>query len=140
MNAEQRRRLMSRFRSKDTKPEVLVRKALHHAGRRFRLHVKDLPGKPDIVLRKDRTVVMVHGCFWHQHEGCSVARLPKSNPDFWREKFALNRGRDVRVQKELEQLGWRVVTIWECEAKSPGLAQLLTRLGLVSADRAGLTY
>jgi len=138
MNADQRRRLMSRFRSKDTKPEVLVRKALHRAGRRFRLHMNDLPGRPDIVLRKDQTVVMVHGCFWHQHEGCSVARLPKSNPDFWREKFARNQSRDVRVKDELEKLDWRVVIIWECEAKSPELVQLLVRLGLISADRAEL--
>jgi len=131
MNAEQRKRLMARFRSKDTKPEVLVRRALHRAGRRFRIHVKELPGRPDIVLPKDRTVVMVHGCFWHGHEGCSVARLPKSNTEFWQEKLTTNRARDQRVEGELQQLGWRTVVIWECEAKSPDLSELLSQLGLI---------
>lgn len=131
MNPQDRQRLMARFRSKDTEPEVLVRRALHRAGRRFRLHRKDLPGKPDIVLPRDRTVVMVHGCFWHAHEGCSIARVPKTRPEFWRAKFDANKARDKRSQAALEELGWRVVIIWECEARSPNLPSLLQELGLL---------
>lgn len=136
MNPEQRRQLMARFRAKDTKPEVLVRRALHHAGRRFRLHVESLPGRPDIVMPRDRTVVMVHGCFWHAHEGCPTARLPSTKPEFWRAKFAANQARDARVAAELQALGWRVVTIWECEARSPTLAQRLVDEGLVCCTKS----
>lgn len=132
LDPEARRALMTRFRGKDTKPEILVRRALHAAGRRFRLHAKDLPGKPDIVLPRDRTVVFVHGCFWHAHEGCAVARVPRSQPDYWRAKFDANRARDRRNAEELERLGWRVVTIWECEARSPSLAKIIDQHRLVS--------
>ena len=135
MDPEARRKLMARFRGKDTKPEVLVRRALHRAGRRFRLHRRDLPGRPDIVLPRDRTVVMVHGCFWHAHEGCPDARVPKSRPDFWRAKFATNKARDARVKSELEALGWRVITLWECEAKASRLHDRLTDLGLIESPR-----
>lgn len=131
MSPQDRQRLMARFRSKDTKPEVLVRRALHRAGRRFRLHRKDLPGKPDIVLPRDRTVVMVHGCFWHAHEGCSIARIPKTRPEFWQAKFDANKARDRQNQAALEELGWRVVTVWECEARSPNLQNLLKNLGIL---------
>ncbi|WP_237701071.1 very short patch repair endonuclease [Komagataeibacter rhaeticus] len=124
---------MARFRSKDTKPEILVRCALHAAGRRFRLHAKHLPGKPDIVLPRDRTVIFVHGCFWHAHENCSVARIPRSRPDYWKAKFDTNRKRDRRNVEELENLGWRVVTIWECEARSPRLAETIERYGLIGS-------
>lgn len=126
---------MARFRGKNTKPEILVRKALHAAGRRFRIHRKDLPGKPDIVLRKDRTVVLVHGCFWHGHRDCTIARVPKSQPAYWREKFDRNRIRDERVREALEGLGWRVIVIWECEARSDRLVDILVGHDLIDQSR-----
>ena len=122
---------MGRFRAKNTKPEIVVRKALHAAGRRFRIHRKDLPGKPDIVLPRGRVVVLVHGCFWHGHVDCPIARVPKTRSDFWIEKFAKNRSRDLKVQRELEDLGWRVVVIWECEAKSRKLSAIMSERGLI---------
>lgn len=131
LDPEQRRLLMGRFRSADTKPEILVRKALHAAGRRFRLHVRELPGRPDIVMRKDRCVVLVHGCFWHSHQNCPIARVPKTQSQFWEDKFATNKARDARVASELERLGWRVIVIWECEARSSTLNDRLSMLGLV---------
>jgi len=94
---------------------VAVRKALHAEGFRFRLHVKDLPGKPDIVLPKWRTVIFVHGCFWHRHEGCRDSTTPKTRTDWWQEKFARNMENDARKCEELEKLGWRVLVVWECE-------------------------
>lgn len=132
MQPDERRKLMARFRSKDTKPEILVRRALHRRGRRFRLHRKDLPGTPDIVLPRDRTAVLVHGCFWHAHEGCPLAHVPKSKPDFWKEKFTKNIARDARVEAELVALGWKVITIWECEARSEGLEDILEEHGLLA--------
>lgn len=117
MTPEQRHRVMVANKSKDTKPEILVRKLLHGLGYRFRLCRKDLPGKPDIVLPKYRTVIFVHGCFWHQHAGCKAASRPSTNVEFWEKKFARNRERDARVEAELAALGWRVIVIWECEVK-----------------------
>ena len=117
MTPEQRHRVMVANKSKDTKPEVAVRRLLHALGYRFRIHRKELPGKPDIVLPKYRTVIFVHGCFWHQHEGCKAASTPASHVEFWQKKFAANRARDARVQEELESMGWKVITIWECEVK-----------------------
>ena len=110
---------MSRIRGKDTLPERQVRSALHRAGYRFRLHRKDLPGRPDIVLPKHRTVVFVHGCFWHRHKGCHFAYTPKSRVAFWNEKFRANVERDRRNVRALRALGWRVITVWECQAESP---------------------
>ena len=118
MTREQRHRVMVANKSKDTKPEVAVRRLLHALGYRFRIHRKDLPGKPDIVLPRYRTVIFVHGCFWHHHEGCKAASMPESNAEFWQEKFRRNRERDARVQAELESMGWKVITIWECEVKA----------------------
>lgn len=112
---------MSRIRGRDTAPEVALRKALHALGLRFRLHAK-LPGKPDIVLPRHRAVVFVHGCFWHRHGGCKVASTPKSNTDFWEEKFGRNVARDARVRRELEEAGWRVHIAWECELTGKGKA------------------
>jgi len=109
---------MSRIRPKDTGPELVVRSTLHSMGYRFRLHVKRLPGKPDIVLTKHRTVIFVHGCFWHRHEGCGYAYTPKSRQEFWAEKFRRNVERHQRVTEELRQLGWKVLVIWECEVSS----------------------
>jgi DNA mismatch endonuclease (patch repair protein) len=109
---------MSRIKSKDTVPEVALRKALHALGFRFRLNGRKLPGKPDIVLSKYRTAIFVHGCFWHRHSNCRIATLPKSNTVFWVEKFDRNVRRDTRVIGELEQLGWAVLIVWECELSS----------------------
>jgi len=109
---------MSRIRGRDTAPERLVRSTLHRAGYRFRLHRKDLPGRPDIVLPKYRTVVFVHGCFWHRHSRCRFAYTPKSRVAFWNAKFAANVERDRHNVRELKRLGWRVVTVWECQAAS----------------------
>lgn len=106
---------MSRIKSKDTKPELLVRSWLHRNGFRFRLHVKDLPGTPDIVLPKYKTIIEVRGCYWHRHPGCKFAYTPKSNPDFWNAKFAENVKRDTLTDNALKELGWRVIIIWECE-------------------------
>ena len=108
---------MSRVKGKNTTPEMRVRRAAHASGLRFRLHRKDLPGKPDLVFPKFRVAMFVHGCFWHRHNACSKASMPKSRTEFWRDKFDANVSRDARVEAELEALGWRVVTIWECETK-----------------------
>jgi len=108
---------MSRIRGKDTKPEIIVRSLLHRRGYRFRIHKKDLPGKPDIVLPKYKTVIFVHGCFWHRHEGCKYAYKPKSRVDFWNAKFDETVIRDKRNRKQLKATGWNVEIIWECETK-----------------------
>ena len=107
---------MSRIHSKNTKPEKIVRSMLFSMGFRFRINRKDLPGKPDIVLPRYKTVIFVHGCFWHRHN-CKDATMPKSNTDFWEKKFAANVERDKRVKVELKDLGWRVITVWSCELK-----------------------
>lgn len=123
VDARTRSRMMSGIRGKNTRPEILVRCGLHAQGFRFRLHRKDLPGSPDIVLPRRRAVVLVHGCFWHRHHDCSYATHPKTRPVFWQEKFAANVARDARNTARLEALGWRVATVWECALKSePGAA------------------
>lgn len=116
--AAQRRRNMAAIRSVDTKPEIRVRCALHALGYRFRLHRKDLPGKPDIVLPKLRTVVFVHGCFWHSHDCQWGSVIPKTRADFWAEKRAGTVERDRRKALALKEMGWRVLNIWECETRS----------------------
>src|SRR5690606_21714946 len=110
-----RSRMMSGIREKNTKPEILVRKYLHSRGLRFRLHVKDLPGKPDLVFPKYRTVVFVHGCFWHHHADCKYATIPSNRADFWKNKLSENVVRDQYQVAALTGLGWRVLVIWECE-------------------------
>jgi DNA mismatch endonuclease (patch repair protein) len=110
---------MSRIRSKDTKPEIVFRKLLHKAGYRYRLYDKNLPGKPDLVLKKYKTVVFIHGCFWHHHENCSRAVMPKSNTVYWDAKLTGNRARDADHVRRLEQDDWRVFIVWECELKQP---------------------
>ena len=110
---------MSRIRAKDTKPERLVRSLLHCMCFRFRRHRRDLPGTPDIVLPGRRTVVLVNGCYWHRHEGCRSEYTPKSNREFWQSKFDKNVARDRLQNAQLRQLGWQVVTVWECETKDP---------------------
>lgn len=114
-----RSEVMSRIRSRDTAPERAVRSMLHRKGYRFRLHVRSLPGSPDVVLVRLRTAVFVHGCFWHRHRGCRFAYVPKSRPGFWSNKFSSNVARDSRARAELRRLGWRVLVIWECELGSP---------------------
>lgn len=118
LTTAQRSERMSRIRGRDTKPELVLRKLLHARGFRYRLHRKDLPGKPDLVLPRHLTVVFVHGCFWHRHQGCCIATTPKSNTQFWVEKFERNVARDLRSTQALEKLGWRVHIVWECELAS----------------------
>ena len=108
---------MRQVGSRNTKPEMVVRRYLHAHGFRFRLHRDDLPGKPDIVLPRHKTVVFVHGCFWHGHPGCKHADLPASNREYWERKIGRNMTRDRRNARKLRQQGWRVLTIWECKTK-----------------------
>lgn len=113
-----RSQMMARIRSADTKPELVLRKALHADGYRFRLHVRSLPGCPDVVMRKHRCAIFVHGCFWHGHEGCKNFRLPKTRPEFWAAKIAANRDRDRRAIEALLGAGWRILVVWECATRS----------------------
>ena len=113
--SNQRSRNMSAIKSKNTKPEIAVRKLLYSMGYRFRLHRKDLPGSPDIVLPKYKTVIFVHGCFWHRHENCKYTSTPKTRQEFWENKFNSNKKRDQKIQKEIIDLGWKFIIIWECE-------------------------
>ena len=121
LTEEQRTRCMSHIRSKNTKPEVAVRKVLYSLGFRYRLHRKDLPGKPDIVLPKKKIAVFVNGCFWHQHKDCKRNFSPKSNTDYWENKLKKNIDRQNRNVRSLEDMGWRVCLIWECEVKDDNL-------------------
>src|SRR5687767_5175640 len=114
MNRSQRSWLMSQVRSKDTKPEMIVRRLVHRLGYRYRLHVKGLPGTPDLVLASRRTVINVNGCFWHSH-GCHRSSLPATRRQWWIQKFAANERRDRKNDRRLRRLGWQVVTIWECQ-------------------------
>ena len=110
---------MSRIRCADTAPEIEVRAILHRLGFRFRKSSsRNLPGRPDVVLPKYKTVVLVHGCFWHRHRGCKFAYTPKSRQEFWSNKFSLNQKRDMVVARQLRHLGWRIVVVWECEIQS----------------------
>ncbi len=126
LTKERRSWNMSRIPSRDTKPEIFVRSLLHRLGLRFRVH-RALPGRPDIVLPRHRTVVLVHGCFWHRHGRCRFAYTPKSNLKFWLAKFAGNVERDRRARLALRKLGWRVITVWECEARSERLEKKLQK-------------
>lgn len=127
LTPEERSKRMSRIRSSDTSPELALRRALHALGLRYRLHSKELPGRPDIVLRRHKAVVFVHGCFWHRHEGCKVATTPKSNTAFWRDKFDRNVARDKNVQSLLREKGWKVIVAWECEVGSQRSAAATAR-------------
>lgn len=112
-----RSEVMSRVKGRDTRPEMRLRRALHAAGLRYRLQVKELPGRPDIVFRGAKLAIFVHGCFWHRHPGCQHTRTPKSRSDFWERKFEENVERDARQASELEAAGWTVMTLWECETR-----------------------
>jgi DNA mismatch endonuclease (patch repair protein) len=129
---------MSRIRSKDTRPEVGTRSAVHALGIRFRKHVDDLPGKPDLANRKKRWAILVHGCFWHSHQGCQLASNPKSNKDYWTEKLRRNRARDQEKIAALEKMGFRVLIVWECEVRTgkrflTRIKQFFRKLGLLSS-------
>jgi DNA mismatch endonuclease, patch repair protein len=115
LSPEERSERMSRVRNKNSIPEMKLRRLVHGLGYRYRLHVGKLPGKPDLVFPGRRSAIFMHGCFWHRHPGCKLARLPKSKLDFWVEKLEANRQRDIAHQKQLRELGWRVLVIWECE-------------------------
>ena len=117
LTKEQRHRCMASIRGKNTKPEMLVRRFLFSRGFRYRLNHPRLPGRPDIVLRKYRTVIFVNGCFWHGHEGCKNYVVPKSNTEFWTAKIERNRARDIDEQHKLAAMGWHCITVWECQLK-----------------------
>lgn len=127
ISPEKRRWNMSRIRSNDTKPELMVRSFLFQRGFRFRLHVKNLPGHPDIVLPKYRTVVEVRGCFWHRHPGCKKTTTPSTHVDFWQKKFTDNIARDQRIEAELRRLGWHIIVIWECEVINGSFRQRIEK-------------
>lgn len=118
---------MRAVKSRDTGPEMIVRRAAHALGYRFRLHRKDLPGSPDIVFPARKKAIFVHGCFWHGHDCARGARQPKANAEYWTAKIARNKARDERVVDELAALGWETLTIWECELKTQGLSGRLSR-------------
>lgn len=122
---------MAGIGSKDTAPEIRVRRALWGRGVRYRLHAGDLPGRPDIVIRSKRVAIFVHGCLWHLHEGCRLVRIPRSKPGYWPAKLAGNKARDVRNSQALRDLGWTVHVVWECETADP--ARLATRIAQLLA-------
>ncbi len=114
-----RSRMMAGIRGRNTKPELVLRRALHVRGFRYRLHVKNVHGRPDVVLPKYRAAVFVHGCFWHRHEGCRYATTPATRPEFWQTKFSANVARDIAVRGSLLESGWRFATVWECALRRP---------------------
>jgi DNA mismatch endonuclease Vsr len=125
----QRSERMALIRSKNTRPEMMVRRLLHGLGYRYRLHQKNLPGAPDLVFSSCKTVIFVHGCFWHAHEGCKVAHFPESRSAYWAEKFKRNKARDLKNERALQEAGWNVLIVWECETKDA--PELLNRLSPV---------
>lgn len=128
LTPRQRSARMALVKGKNTKPELLVRRLVHRLGYRYRLHRRDLPGTPDLVFAGRGKVIFVHGCFWHRHEGCALARLPKSRRGFWVPKLTANAERDARNSRALRRLGWRVLTVWECQARdTPRLENRIRR-------------
>ncbi|MBO9445732.1 very short patch repair endonuclease [Ruegeria sp. R14_0] len=142
VDAETRSHMMRNIRGKDTKPELLLRHALHARGFRYRLHHKQLPGRPDLVFPKYGAAVFVHGCFWHRHQGCPKATTPGTREEFWQEKFAKNIARDRRNLNQLQEAGWRVLVVWECELSRSSIDQTVNRVSrwlcssYVTCDRA----
>lgn len=128
MTPEQRSRCMSHIHSKNTKPEILVRKELFRRGYRYRINVSNLPGKPDIVLPKYKTVIFVNGCFWHGHEGCKYFVLPKTNAVFWENKIRQTQQRDASAILALHSMGWRAFTIWECQISQTSLTDIINNI------------
>ena len=139
LTSEQRHNNMSRIRGKDTKPEIIVRRYLFSRGMRFRKNDRRLPGHPDVVLPKYRTVIFVNGCFWHGHEGCRYATTPQTHREFWVEKIESNKARDEREYMELVEAGWHVVVVWECELRKPDCENSLAALyeGIMASQRKG---
>jgi DNA mismatch endonuclease (patch repair protein) len=125
---EKRSWIMSRVKSKDSLPEMIVRRSLHAKGFRYRIHVKSLPGKPDIVLPRYRTIILVHGCFWHAHEHCKKFSLPKTRTDWWRRKLDINIQNDIKNEIALQKLGWEVITVWQCQLKSDKFEATINKL------------
>ena len=141
VDTQTRSRMMASIKGKDTRPELVLRRALHARGLRYRLHAAGLPGKPDMVFNRYRAVVFVHGCFWHRHTGCRFASTPSSRIEFWQPKFDANVLRDRAVRGHLLKNGWRVATVWECALRKPGqIAATVDTLSewLVSADCSSL--
>lgn len=132
VSPEKRSRMMAGIRAKDTKPEMIVRRALHARGFRYRLHAPELPGKPDLVFPKYRSVVMIHGCFWHGHD-CPLFKVPGTRTEFWLAKIGRNRERDAEVRQALAALGWRVLEVWECELRAARKADCLPVVERVAA-------
>jgi len=139
LTPERRSWNMSRIRSKNTKPELIVRSLLHRMGFRFRVNRKDLLGKPDIVLPKYKTVIFVHGCFWHRHKGCKGATTPSTRREFWEKKFKDNTNRDKRNRRELKKAGWNVIVLWECEVKADPVGVALDIARELRGDTAEYT-
>lgn len=117
VNKQTRSRMMAGIKGKDTKPKLALRRALHARGFRYRLHSKNVPGRPDLVLSKHEAIVFVHGCFWHRHEGCRYTTTPSTRPEFWQAKFDANVIRDAAIRDQLIEAGWRVATVWECSLR-----------------------
>lgn len=132
VNESQRSKIMARIPGKNTKPELIVRKLVHALGFRFRLHRRDLPGTPDLVLPRHRKVILVHGCFWHHHADCRYAYTPKTRTEFWLAKFARNIANDDRALRLLTERGWDILTIWECEVRDPDMLAQRVQEFLVS--------
>ena len=137
---EKRSEVMSKIRSKNTGPEMLIRKALFAEGYRYRNNYKKLPGKPDIALPKYKTAIFVHGCFWHGHGQCNVSHIPISNTEFWQQKISTNKERDEDNEKKIRALGWKVLTLWECEISKKKIPQILERVINFLLENVPVTY
>lgn len=136
VDAATRSKMMSGIRSKDTTPELMVRRYLHARGFRYRLHARDLPGSPDLVLPKYRVAILVHGCFWHRHSGCRFATTPASNVERWNAKFQTNIDRDARKSTALQAAGWRIIVVWECELRRDPVERLERLVSEISEHAA----
>lgn len=128
---------MSRVRGKDSVAEMRLRRLIHGMGYRYRLHIGSLPGKPDLVFSSRKAVIFMHGCFWHRHDGCRLARLPKSRVAFWLDKLEANRRRDEVNLDRLRELGWRILVIWECQMQASDLTEVSNRVRLFLGDGSG---
>lgn len=127
LSPKERSERMSRIRGKGSAPEMKLRRLVHGMGFRYRLHIKELPGKPDLVFPSRHAVIFMHGCFWHRHQGCKLARLPKSKLDFWKTKLEANKERDLLHKRQLRDLGWRVLVVWECEMSDTDRVSAIVR-------------